>query len=131
MTRKAPQNGKGVKSPDTFVSAAAGTIPKILENAIDEYRRAPAQDGEGPLCDELRALREQLGLSQRAFSERYDIPVDNVRNWEQAGRRTRPDAAAWLLIKMIKADPERVAEIVRLVRATRSQPEGAGWRFHR
>jgi DNA-binding transcriptional regulator YiaG len=89
------------------------SIPQILETALAEYQKyCPA---EWSLADELRALRRDLDLSQEAFAKRYAIPVNNLRNWEQPRRGTRPDAAARLLIKMIKAEPERVAEIVRRV----------------
>jgi len=34
----------------------------------------------------VRRLRRQLGLSQRAFSQRFGIPLNTIREWEQ-GRR--------------------------------------------
>ncbi len=38
----------------------------------------------------IRRLREQTGLSRRAFSEHMGIPVRTLEDWE-AGRRTPPE----------------------------------------
>lgn len=40
-------------------------------------------------------LRAWLGLSQREFSERYQIPVSTVRNWDARG--TMPDYVGRLI----------------------------------
>lgn len=54
-----------------------------------------------------RLIRDRLGLTQAEFSERFEIPVGTLRDWEQ-GRRS-PDAPARALLRVIEAEPELVA----------------------
>ena len=51
-----------------------------------------------------RRVRKRLGLSQADFSERIDVPLDTVRNWEQ-GKRS-PTGAAKALLKVLDKAPE-------------------------
>lgn len=60
--------------------------------------------------EEVKSLRQSLGLSQDGFCKKFDIPIANLRNWEQD--RTQPDSASLLLIRMIKVDPARVEELI-------------------
>ena len=53
-------------------------------------------------------LRRKFGLTQTEFAERYHIPIGTLRDWEQ--HRSEPDAPARAYLKVIAADPERVAE---------------------
>jgi len=61
-----------------------------------------------PESIDVATLRKSLGLSQSRFAERYCLPVSTIRDWEQ-GRR-RPDRAAFLLLRLIEAEPELVAK---------------------
>ena len=67
------------------------------------------------LTSHLRALRkakglsqaqlgQRLGLSQAEFSNRIDVPLDTIRNWEQ-GKRS-PIGAAKALLKVLDKAPE-------------------------
>ncbi len=60
---------------------------------------------EAPPID-VRALRDDLGLSQRAFALRYGFSLSAVRHWEQGNRE--PEAAARLLLAMIRDQREAV-----------------------
>jgi putative transcriptional regulator len=51
-----------------------------------------------------RRVRRRLGLSQMDFSQRIDVPVDTIRNWEQ-GKRS-PAGAAKALLKVLDRMPE-------------------------
>ena len=51
-----------------------------------------------------RRVRKRLGLSQSEFSERIDVPLDTIRNWEQ-GKRS-PTGAAKALLKVLDKAPE-------------------------
>jgi putative transcriptional regulator len=51
-------------------------------------------------------LRKALGLSQRAFAERFGLDVTAIHAWEQ-GRR-RPDRAARILLAVIAKEPDAV-----------------------
>lgn len=35
---------------------------------------------------EIKELRKLTGLSQKQFSEKYDIPLPTIRHWEQKQR---------------------------------------------
>ena len=58
----------------------------------------------------LRKLRRRLGLSQAAFAERYSIPLANIRQYEIG--RTFPPVAVRAYLRLIEAEPERVAEVL-------------------
>jgi putative transcriptional regulator len=51
-----------------------------------------------------RRVRKRLGLSQMEFSERIDVPIETIRNWEQ-GKRS-PTGAAKALLKVLDRSPE-------------------------
>ena len=51
-----------------------------------------------------RRVRKRLGLSQAAFSQRIDVSLDTIRNWEQ-GKRC-PTGAAKALLKVLDRVPE-------------------------
>lgn len=56
----------------------------------------------------VRAIRQQLNLSQKEFARRYGFSLDALQNWEQ-GRRF-PDPTARVLLKVIEHDPHGVEE---------------------
>lgn len=58
---------------------------------------------------DVKAIRRQLGLSQPAFAARFGLPVGSVRDWEQ--RRSTPDGAARVLLRVIERSPDVVAEV--------------------
>lgn len=51
-----------------------------------------------------RRVRKRLGLSQAEFSERIDVSLETIRNWEQ-GKRC-PTGAAKALLKVLDKAPE-------------------------
>ena len=57
---------------------------------------------------DVRSLRQRLGLTQRAFAERYGFTLKTVRNWEQ-GRRS-PRGPARTLLRVLAHRPEVVEE---------------------
>jgi putative transcriptional regulator len=57
----------------------------------------------------VKRLRWELELTQEAFAGRYGIPLGTLRDWEQG--RAVPDATAQAYLKVIKADPKKVAKI--------------------
>ncbi|MBL6934100.1 MAG: helix-turn-helix domain-containing protein [Alphaproteobacteria bacterium] len=77
-------------------------------------------DADAPLTDDefqrgytamlARRTRAETGLSQRAFAERYGIPVASLRDWEQ-GRRT-PDNATQSYLRVIAKMPDDVAKVL-------------------
>jgi putative transcriptional regulator len=51
-----------------------------------------------------RRVRNRLGLTQLEFSQRIDVSLDTIRNWEQ-GKRC-PTGAAKALLKILDKAPE-------------------------
>ena len=51
-----------------------------------------------------RRIRKRLGLTQLEFSQRIDVSLDTIRNWEQ-GKRC-PTGAAKALLKILDKAPE-------------------------
>jgi putative transcriptional regulator len=51
-----------------------------------------------------RRVRKRLGLTQLEFSQRINVSLDTIRNWEQ-GKRC-PTGAAKALLKVLDKAPE-------------------------
>ena len=56
--------------------------------------------------EEIRATREQLGMTQEEFAELFGVNLHTLRNWEQ-GRR-RPEGPARVLLRIIEKEPKAV-----------------------
>ena len=52
----------------------------------------------------VRHVRARCGLTQAAFAEKIEVPLETVRNWEQGKRSPRGPARA--LLKLIDRAPE-------------------------
>jgi putative transcriptional regulator len=70
----------------------------------------PSRSFEFPQT-EVRALREQFGLSQDKFADLVGISVGTLRNWEQ-GRR-KPEGPARVLLQVASRHPEALLDIGR------------------
>lgn len=60
---------------------------------------------------DVRAIREELGLSQQAFASAYRIPLATLKGWEQ-GRR-QPDATASAYLSVIAHLPSEARDVLR------------------
>jgi putative transcriptional regulator len=60
---------------------------------------------------DVRAIREELGLSQQAFASAYRIPLATLKGWEQ-GRR-QPDATASAYLSVIARLPREARDVLR------------------
>jgi putative transcriptional regulator len=52
----------------------------------------------------VRQVRARCGLTQAAFAEKIEVPIETVRNWEQGKRSPRGPARA--LLKLIDTSPD-------------------------
>jgi putative transcriptional regulator len=52
----------------------------------------------------VRRVRARFGLTQAAFAEKIDVPIETLRNWEQGKRSPRGPARA--LLKLIDKAPD-------------------------
>lgn len=76
--------------------------------AIMKGSMQPSRSFEFPET-EVRALREQFGLSQDKFAHLVGISVGTLRNWEQ-GRR-KPEGPARVLLQVVSRHPEILLDI--------------------
>jgi putative transcriptional regulator len=60
---------------------------------------------------DVRAIRQQLHMSQQRFAETYRIPLPTLKNWEQ-GRRA-PDAPAAAYLHAISRQPKVIKEALQ------------------
>lgn len=51
----------------------------------------------------IKEIRILTGLSQQAFSDKYEIPKRTIEDWE-AGRRNPPEYVTSLLERAVKED---------------------------
>jgi putative transcriptional regulator len=70
-------------------------------NELRRARRVPS----------VATLRRSLTMTQDEFSAAYAIPLGTLRDWEQG--RSEPDATARAYLKVISADPEAVARLLK------------------
>jgi putative transcriptional regulator len=56
---------------------------------------------------QVRVIRRALKLTQEEFSERFNIPIGTLRDWEQG--RKDPDAAARAYLVVIGRNPDAVS----------------------
>jgi putative transcriptional regulator len=61
--------------------------------------------------EQVRELRNRLGLSQAQFAQQFGLTLDTVQQYEQ-GRR-RPSGPASTLLRVIEAEPEAVIRAPR------------------
>ncbi len=88
-------------TPEDFVPAFDPDNRVWSEQDLKNRKRVPI----------AATLRRRLSLTQEQFAERYHIPIGTLRDWEQ--HRSEPDAPAKGFLKLIAADPERAAEVLK------------------
>ncbi|TMJ13775.1 MAG: transcriptional regulator [Alphaproteobacteria bacterium] len=80
-----------------------------FEDAIAFAGGDASRGREHPPLD-VRAIRAATNKTQKEFAEAYRLPIGTVRDWEQ--KRRQPDAPARVLLHLIQAEPETVAQLV-------------------
>ncbi|MEO6913537.1 MAG: helix-turn-helix domain-containing protein [Candidatus Baltobacteraceae bacterium] len=78
------------------------------EDGIDDALLGPPRyvPGVG-----VRAIREQLGLSQREFARTYRLSLRTIQEWEQ--HRREPSESARVLLYAISRNPKALAQALR------------------
>ena len=61
---------------------------------------------------DVKAIREQLGMTQPAFAKAYRIPLPTLKGWEQGRRQPDATAAAYLSV-IAKMPREAQAALVQ------------------
>jgi putative transcriptional regulator len=63
---------------------------------------------------DLEHVRSRTGLDQTQFAQRFGLPLDQLIDWEAAGRV--PNRLVWTYLKLIEREPgiaSRTAEAIR------------------
>jgi len=74
--------------------------------AIEKGQKEPARVHRFFTKDDIKALREKAGVSQREFATMLGVSNRTLQEWEQ-GRRT-PTGPAMDLVRVYEANPETV-----------------------
>jgi putative transcriptional regulator len=93
-------------------------LAKVTEADIARWK---AQDGYAdfeftkearfvPAVD-VRAIREEIGLTQWEFAQRYRLSLRTIQEWEQG--RKQPSEAARVLLFAISREPKALAKALR------------------
>ncbi len=93
-TKDARIDAQITRDPDTapiFTSAELKRATRVIP---------PAQP------EDVKAIRQRLGLSQDQFARRYGFSVETIRNYEQGHRK--PRGPVRVLLKVIAAEPDAV-----------------------
>jgi putative transcriptional regulator len=77
---------------------ADGRIVEVLADGTEK-----TVDHDNPATF-VRQVRARCGLTQAAFAEKIEVPIETVRNWEQGKRSPRGPARA--LLKLIDRAPD-------------------------
>jgi len=85
-----------------------GELKEGLEEmvAIEKGEKKPARAHHFFAKDDIRALREKAGVSQREFAGMLGVSLRTLQDWEQ-GRRT-PTGPAMNLLRVYEASPDTV-----------------------
>lgn len=49
----------------------------------------------------IKEYRKKIGMTQKQFSDLFEIPIDVVKSWD-SGRRNPPDWAEKLILEKLK-----------------------------
>ena len=95
--------------PALPASLAVGRIDPARVDATTEadiaaHRVADDMEAVQDAARFARRVRKRLGLSQAEFSQRIEVSLETIRNWEQ-GKRC-PTGAAKALLKVLDRAPE-------------------------
>lgn len=92
---------------ETFVEL----LTSIQEGAeILRGRKTPSRSFEVNAQD-IKTIRERLGLSQRQFAALMGVSVDTLQNWEQ--NRRKPRGAARTLLLIAARHPEAMLDVLQ------------------
>jgi len=107
--------GKQRADKTDWARIAALTGEQALQNAIADEDSPPLTDDQLARMRRVpdpQEIRQRLGLTQREFSQQFQIELGTLRDWEQGARR--PDSAAKAYLRVIAAAPDAVRRILHL-----------------
>ena len=97
------------------MTKAGARIRKGLEQAIS-YAKGSASTKtyrvHVPSHVDVKAIRQKLGMTQRAFAARFGFSINTLRHWEQGKREPEGPTRAYLLV--IDRAPHAVQKALRI-----------------
>lgn len=101
--------------PDDPRSLPAGRVDyeipdRTTERDLDLHQREDDGEAAKDMARYARRVRKRLGLTQREFARRIDVPQETICNWEQ-GKRC-PTGAARALLKVLDKAPETALRVL-------------------
>jgi putative transcriptional regulator len=109
MNKKA----KSAKPSKPSKKASKRNLGDLILNGLEEgiaHARGQTQlrtrTVEVPAYVDVRAVRENSGLSQSEFAARYGFSLRTLQEWEQG--RAQPDSAVRAYLLVIDRDPQAV-----------------------
>ena len=101
--------------PDDPATFPRGRIdPAVVDATTDADIAVQQQQDDAESMQDMaryaRRVRRRLGLSQKEFARRIDVPHETIRNWEQ-GKRS-PTGAARALLRVLDKAPETALRVL-------------------
>ena len=96
---------KGEKEPSRRIAYSAAEVASIRNGRAEEVIAARLEWRKNP-APNVRALRENLELSQNEFARLIHVNVRTLQNWEQGHRH--PTGPAKVLLELVAKAPETV-----------------------
>ena len=96
------------------MSKGVASIRRGLEQAVACAKGEAAPRGYSvhvPERIDVKAIRDELGLTQEAFAGRFGFSANTLRHWEQGNRQPKGAARAYLLV--IERAPKAVEKALR------------------
>ncbi len=86
----------------------------LLSSVRDMGRHMRGEEIDGVVVQEfadpnVKAIREQTGLSQTGFAYLIGVKPKTLQNWEQ--KRVRPTGAARALLRIVEVNPQALSAL--------------------
>ena len=85
-------------------------LDATTERDLAVQQRQDDEEAAMDMAKYARRVRKRLGLTQREFARRIDVPQETIRNWEQ-GKRC-PTGAARALLRVLDKAPETALRVL-------------------
>lgn len=85
------------------------SIKRGLGEAIDHQKGKPVgAHVHAPSPLDVKAIRQQTGLTQESFAARFGVSLGTLRHWERGDRQ--PHGPARVLLQVIAKNPQAVLQ---------------------
>ncbi len=83
------------------------SIRQGLQEAIEYAQGQPVNaQVHQPQAIDVKAVREQVGMTQTAFAAAFGISLGTLRHWERGDRK--PQGPALVLLQVVAREPQAV-----------------------